>query len=465
MIRLFNQYFSVRKILFFAGECVFIALAVILALISHGKLSFYVYSHSLSLLFLKMSIILTVYQISLFFSDFYSSGASWTYKKVTIRLITSLLIAFFIVPIIYTLTPLTLFDTNILLTIVIFALLFLLPWRFFYSWFMHLDKYKERVLILGSGKLAKNIAREIIKDKDLALHVLGFLSNDSKLKGISLVNPKVIGDLNALTKIAEGDNIDKIVVAMEERRGNIPLNDLLRYKSYGIKIEDGVNFYEKITNKLLVEYINPSYLIFCDGFETSYITLLLKRTYDIVLSFIGLIITSPLFPIISLLVKLESKGPILFRQERVGRKEQPFYIYKFRSMQSDAERKTGPIMSFKNDHRVTRIGKILRKTRLDELPQLWNVFKGDMSFVGPRPERPMFVEKFKKHIPFYTQRFSLRPGITGWAQIRCNYASTIEQSLDKLRYELYYLKNFSLLFDLTIILRTIKVILFARGSS
>jgi len=464
MIRLFNQYFPVRKILFFSGECVLIALAVMLALTCHSKFNFYVYGHPLFLLFLKMSTIVTIYQISLFFSDFYSSGASWTYKKVTIRLIISLLIAFLILPSIYLLTPLTLFNTKILLTIVLFALLFLLPWRLFYSWFMHLDKYKKRTLILGSGELARNIVREIINDKDLSIHVVGFITDDPKLKGLSIVNPKVIGDMKELPKIVNEEKIDKIIVAMEERRGSIPLDDLLQYKSYGIKIEDGVNFYEKVTNKLLVEYITPSNLIFCDGFKLSYITMLLKRTYDVSLSFIGLLFTSPLLLIISLFIKLESKGPIFFKQERVGRNEQPFYIYKFRSMLSDAEKKTGPIMSFKDDHRVTRIGKILRKTRLDELPQLLNVLKGDMSFVGPRPERPMFVKKFKKQIPFYTQRFSLRPGLTGWAQIRCPYASTIDQTRDKLRYELYYLKNFSLLFDITIILRTIKVVLFARGS-
>ena len=193
--------------------------------------------------------------------------------------------------------------------------------------------------------------------------------------------------------------------------------------------------------------------------------MLLKRTYDNLLSLIGLIITSPLFLTIPFLIKLESKGPVFFKQKRVGRNGELFYIYKFRSMQSDAEIKTGPIMSFKNDNRVTMIGKTLRKTRIDEVPQLWNILKGNMSFVGPRPERPMFVEKFNEHIPFYNQRFSLRPGLTGWAQIRCAYASNIEQTLDKLRYELYYLKNFSLLFDLTIIVRTIKVVLFARGST
>jgi len=464
MIRLFNQYFPIPKILFFTGECILIALAVILALITHSKFKFYTYSHPLHLFVLKVFLIIIIYQVSLFFSDFYSSGASWSYKKVSYRLIISLFFAFLIVPTIYALTPLTLFETKIMLTIVIFALLFLLPWRLLYSLFMQLDKYKKRVLILGSGTLARNIASEIIKNKELSLHVVGFIADDPKLKGVRLVNPKVIGEMKVLPEIVNRERVDKIIVAMKERRGTIPLDELLKYKSNGIEIEDGINFYEKITNKLLVEYINPSNLIFCDGFAISKVTLFLKRTYDIVFSFMGLIIASPFFLIIPILIKLDSKGPIFFRQERVGKNEKQFYIYKFRSMQYDAEGKTGPIMSFKNDYRVTRIGKILRKTRLDELPQLWNVLKGEMSFVGPRPERPIFVKKFKKHIAFYTQRFSIRPGLTGWAQIRCPYASTIEQTLDKLKYELYYLKNFSILFDLTIILRTIKVILFTTGS-
>ena len=463
MIRLFNQYFPVRKILFFSGECLFVTLAVILSLMFHGEFTDYAF-YPISLLF-KITVILTVYQVSLFLSDFYSSGTTWSYRKLINRLITSLIIAFFIIVVLYALTSETLFTTKILTTMLVFTLFFLLPWRFLYSWFINLPNYKQKVLILGSGKLAKNIAREIIKEKELSLDVVGFISNDPKLQGVSIVNPKVIGTNQTLSKIVNNGNIDKIIVAMEERRGNIPLDDLLQYKSYGIKIEDGVNFYEKVTNKLLVEYINPSNLIFCDGFKLSYVSMFLKRTYDMILSSIGLIIASPLFLITSLLIKLESNGPIFFKQERVGRNGQPFNIYKFRSMLEDAEKKTGPIMSFKGDRRVTRLGKILRKTRLDELPQLWNVLNGTMSFVGPRPERPVFVEKFKKHIPFYSQRFSLRPGITGWAQIRCPYASNIEQSLDKLRYELYYLKNFSLFFDFTIILRTIKVVLFARGSA
>lgn len=462
MIRLFNQYFPTRKILFFAGECAFITLAVVLALIVHGELKNYLI-HPVTLL-IKILLIMTVYQVSLFFSDFYTSGKSWTYRKLTVRLIISLIIAFFTIATIHFLSSETLLNTKVLTSVLVYALLFLLPWRIFYSWFINLDNHKKQVLILGSGKLARDIAWEIIKEKELALKVVGFIANDPKLQGVSIVNPKVIGNTQKLSQIVEEQKIDKIIVAMEERRGNIPLDDLLKHKSRGIKIEDGINFYEKITNKLMVEYITPSNLIFCDGFELSPVPMLLKRTYDILLSLTGLIIAAPLFLIVSLFIKLGSRGPIFFNQVRVGRHGKLFNIYKFRSMHQDAEQITGPTMSFKNDSRVTRIGKIIRKTRLDELPQLWNVLKGDMSFVGPRPERPMFVEKFKKQIPYYTQRFSLRPGITGWAQIRCPYASTIEQTLDKLRFELYYLKNFSLLFDLTIILRTIKVVLFARGS-
>jgi sugar transferase (PEP-CTERM system associated) len=463
MIRLFNQYFPIPKILFFIGECLFVALAVVFSLVYHHVLNDYLQYPFLFVI--KLTIVVLVYQVSLFFSDFYSIGTSWNFIKSIFRLIISLCIAFCIVPVAYALTPLTLFETNILITIAFFTLIFLAPWRLLYSWFINSNKYKKRTLILGSDTLAKNIAREIICDTDLSLNIIGFIAEDPQLQGVSLVNPKVIGNLKSLPAIVHKEGVNKIIVALEERRGNLPLDSLLRYKSNGIEIEDGADFYEKITNKLLIEHITPSHLIFCDGFELSFLSMLLKRTYDIAISLIGLVAISPIFLIISLLIKFESKGSVFFKQERVGKNEKLFNIYKFRSMSQDAEFNTGPIMSFRGDSRVTIFGKILRKTRLDELPQLWNILKGDMSFVGPRPERPVFVERFKKQIPFYTCRFSLRPGLTGWAQIRYPYATSIEDTLEKLRYELYYLKNFSPLFDFTIILRTIKVVLFANGSS
>jgi sugar transferase (PEP-CTERM system associated) len=460
MIKLFNQYLPRRKVLFFAGECVLITLAVMLSLLADNNLSSYTVQPLV--LLSKILIIISLYQVSLFFSDFYSSGFSWSYIKLTYRLFVSLIIASIILGILHLVSK-DIFHLSTLLTILLFSLLFLIPWRFFYSWFIHQDKYKTRVLILGSGKLARDIVRAILGEQELSMHVEGFISSDPRLKGVSIVNPRVIGCMDELSSIVNEHRIGKIIVALEERRGTLPLEELLKYKSYGIKIEDGISYYEKLSNQVLVEYINPSDLIFCDGFKQSYGSLFFKRSFDILLSCAGILIASPLFLVIGLLIKLESKGPVFYKQERVGKSHKPFFIYKFRSMFDDAEKKSGPVMSFANDNRITRVGKVIRRTRLDELPQLWNILKGDMSFVGPRPERPVFVEKFTKHIPFYDQRFSLRPGLTGWAQIRCAYASSIEETLMKLRYELYYLKNFSLLFDLSIILRTIKVVLFARG--
>ena len=384
MIRLFNQYFPIRKILFFAGECGFITLAVILGLIVHGEYQHY--AINLPVLFLKIVLIIIVYQVSLFFSDFYSFGATWSYRKLIYRLFISLIIAFFFLLFIYNLDGERHFTNRVLTTIFLITLILLLPWRIFYNWLIRVDRYKKQVLILGSGKLARDIAYELLKDRELSMFLQGFISSDARLKGQSIVNPKVLGITSELSGIVKEQKINKIIVAMEERRGTIPLDDLLACKANGISIEDGVSFFEKITNKLLVEYINPSDLIFCDGFKLSYLSMFVKRCFDIFLAAVGLVVSSPFFILVSLLIKLESKGPIIFKQERVGIDSKPFNICKFRSMHHDAEKKTGPTMTFDNDYRITMIGRIIRKTRLDELPQLWNILKGDMSFVGPRPD-------------------------------------------------------------------------------
>lgn len=463
MIRVFNQYFPVRKIIFFIGECTLIGVAVLASLVCDHQLHKYLTSPFI--LLTKIAIIMAIYQLSLYFSDFYSAGSDWTYVKVIGRLAVCLLVASTIIPGIYYLTPLELFDMHVLFTIAFFAFILLTPWRIAYSWFVNLERYKEKTLILGSGELARNIAREALKHKDLALDIVGFISNDVSLQGKSIVNPRVIGCIDDLSSIVQEKKVEKIIVAMEERRGQLPVEKLLTYRSLGVRIQEGVDFYEKATNKMLVEHITPSHLIFCESFKLSPLKLFVKRSSDIIIALVGLVVTSPLFLVIPLLIKLETKGSVFFQQERVGKDGKSFNIYKFRTMINNAEKQTGPVMSFKGDKRVTLSGIIFRKTRLDELPQLLNVLRGDMSFVGPRPERPVFVDMFKKNIPFYTQRFALRPGITGWAQIRYPYAASIEETLEKLRYELYYLKNFSFLFDVTIILRTLKVILFTRGSA
>ena len=264
--------------------------------------------------------------------------------------------------------------------------------------------------------------------------------------------------------LVETEEIRSVIVALDERRGVFPYKELLDCKVRGINIIDGESFYERITGKILVEKINPSWLIFSEGFVKSGISRVVKRLVGVFISTVMLIVLSPLICLIAVAIKLDSRGPALFPQERVGEYGKTFVLYKFRSMQEDAEEETGPVWATEEDCRITRVGKIIRKLRIDELPQLWNVFKGDMSFVGPRPERSFFVEKLKETIPYYNERFTVKPGVTGWAQVKYSYGASEEDALEKLKYDLYYIKNMSFLMDLVIIFHTVKIVLLGRGS-
>jgi sugar transferase (PEP-CTERM system associated) len=278
------------------------------------------------------------------------------------------------------------------------------------------------------------------------------------------MNAKVIGSYDQLLEIVQREGIDQIVIAMPDRRGKLPVEALLTCKMQGIQVEEWTTFYEKVSGKIMLENLRPSWMIFSSGFSVSPLLRLLKRLGDILLAGIGLILTAPLLPVIAMLIKIESRGPVFFTQERVGQNGQLFVLIKFRSMYDDAERITGPICADENDLRITGVGRWLRRTRLDELPQLLNVLRGEMSFVGPRPERPFFVEQFAKEIPYYTQRLSVKPGITGWAQVNYPYGATQEDAVEKLRLDLYYIKNISLLLDLFIVLKTAKIALLGQGA-
>jgi sugar transferase (PEP-CTERM system associated) len=318
-------------------------------------------------------------------------------------------------------------------------------------------------MIIGSGPLAQNIAKEIVEGMDTGFKVIGFITEDPERIGEKLVNPSIIGDQSQILDIATKERVDRIIVAIEERRGKFPDAQLLECKMRGIAVEEGIQFYERLTGRLQVESLRPSSLIFSDGFKKSKLTIWMKRVSGFSLSLIGLILLSPLILIISILIKIDSRGPVFYKQERVGERGKIFRLLKFRSMVEGAEA-NGPVWAGKNDDRITRIGRWIRKWRIDEIPQMVNVLKGDMSFVGPRPERPFFVEKLRKEIPFYDQRFSVKPGVTGWAQIKYPYGASNKDALEKLKYDLYYIKNVSLLYDLLIIFETIKVVLFGKGA-
>jgi len=252
-------------------------------------------------------------------------------------------------------------------------------------------------------------------------------------------------------------------VALDERRGKLPIEPLLYCRLKGIRVDDGMTFTEDLAQKLSVENLHPSSIIFSNGFIKSSVYSKLKKCLDIASSALGLFLTFPLCLLTAVAIKLDSKGPVLYRQERVGEDGKTFHLLKFRSMHNDAE-ENGPVWAESHDERVTRVGRVIRKLRLDEIPQMVNVLRGEMSFVGPRPERPFFIEQLKKEIPFYSQRHVVKPGITGWAQIRYHYGASREDALEKLKYDLYYVKHMSLFFDLMIILETARIVLLGEGA-
>ena len=267
-------------------------------------------------------------------------------------------------------------------------------------------------------------------------------------------------------RLAYSANLEErvLVVGLADRRGRLPVSELLEAKLSGVYVEDATTMYERLTGKLLIDDLKPSTLIFSDGFVISRWTRFQKRAIDVVLATVGVILSAPLALLTALAVKLESDGPVLYGQVRVGEGGRHFTVWKFRSMRQDAEKGGRPVWATDQDDRVTRVGRFIRKTRLDELPQFWNVLRGDMSFVGPRPERPFFVEQLAKEIPYYQQRHAVKPGLTGWAQVKYQYGSSIEDAMEKLRYDLYYIKHLSIALDVSIVFDTVKVILFGKGA-
>ena len=321
----------------------------------------------------------------------------------------------------------------------------------------------ERMIVLGSGPLAAKIGDLVHASRSRFNHMLtGYVSCEREAGG-AVPEGAIIGHADDLRDIVVREKVSKIIVALSERRGIFPLRDLLTCKLNGIEIVDAPAFFEQVTDKLMVESMTPSWLIFATGFRRTAFFTVAKRGVDVVLSVCAMALVLPLFPFIALLVKLDSPGPVFFSQVRVGKREREFVLYKFRTMCQNAESTTGAVWAQENDPRLRSIGRFMRKCRLDELPQLYNVLRGDMSLVGPRPERPEFVEKLKEAIPFYSKRHFVQPGITGWAQVSFPYGASVDDALEKLRYELYYIKNMSPILDTIIVLQTFKVVFFGRG--
>ena len=337
-------------------------------------------------------------------------------------------------------------------------------WRWFAIRYQVLDGYRERILVVGAGESARQVARCIGEQLPGQYHLVAFADEDgSRIGQVIAMGVRVLTRFSELEQWSLG-RVDRIVVALDEKRGKLPIQELMRLRLSGLEIEDATSFFERASGKLAVETMLPSWLIFSDGFRASPLRRAGKRIADIGVSLVLLILAAPIMIVTALLIMAESGGPVLYRQRRMGRGGIDFDMLKFRSMVQDAEKKSGPTWAGHDDPRVTRVGKILRKLRLDELPQLINVLRGQMSFVGPRPERRHFVEQLEKEIQYYSLRTTVRPGITGWAQVQYRYGATVEDAREKLKYDLFYIKNSNALYDLWIMLKTVKVVLTASGA-
>jgi exopolysaccharide biosynthesis polyprenyl glycosylphosphotransferase len=338
----------------------------------------------------------------------------------------------------------------------------LLAWRMAIASGLRRSEQHRRILLIGTGKEAEELAQEILARPYLGYRILGFLGFNSVENRRTIAGAPVLGCASEVVEFAREQGAKRVVVAVSETRGKLDMRSLLECKTRGIVVEDGASFYERLTGRIQLDELRTSGLVFGDGFVVSSRILAAKRILDLAVSGVALAVLAPLLGLIAAAVKLDSRGPVFYRQERVGFRDRKFLLWKFRSMRVGAERDRNPRWAQPDDDRVTRVGAILRRFSLDELPQLWNILRGEMSLVGPRPEREHFVDRLRDLSPLYQYRLAVRPGLTGWAQIMAPYASSYEHSLYKLSFDLYYLKKLSVIFDLAILAGTARVVFFGR---
>jgi sugar transferase (PEP-CTERM system associated) len=457
-MQVFNRYVSTRSLTVFGGELLLIFGSVALAAaVQHNAV--------LDQNLWKIALVTVVCQLCLYYNDFYDLTLVHSNRELIVRLLQAAGAASIFLAALYFILPALMIGNGIFVSALGVFLLAILGWRLAFNYISGSMKLQERVLFVGTGETARRVARQILDQHEFAYRIIGFIDDDASRVGERIVNPAIVGTPADIERLCAEHHIDRIVVGLSNRRGKLPVEELLRAKLAGIRVEDATTTYERVTGKILIDDLRPSWLIFSDGFRVSHATRLMKRTIDLTLSMVLAVLALPFMLLTALLVLIEDGRPILYQQERVGENGRTFILSKFRSMRKDAEHGGKPIWAKDGDVRITRIGRFIRKTRLDELPQIYNVVRGDMSFVGPRPERPFFVEQLAKEIPFYQQRHTVKPGITGWAQVKYRYGSSLEDATEKLRYDLYYIKHLSVFFDLTIVFDTVKVVLFRKGAA
>jgi sugar transferase (PEP-CTERM system associated) len=454
-MRMFTRQISARSVTVFGFETILISGSVMLAAQLHGALD------DVAGAFWKVMLVTALCELCFYYNDLYDLTCVHTRDEMMVHVLRGTGAAAIASAVLTALLPSLLLGNGIFITTLVLLLIMIPLWRLAFLGLASDPHLEHRMLIVGTGRLAQTVARHIRTQHEFAYRVVGFIEDpDAADKGAAA---PVLGTPADLARLIARHKVDHVVIGLPDRRGHLPIQELLHAKLAGVRVEDAATTYERIAGKILVDDLKPSSLIFSDGFEASRVTRFVKRTFDVVCALVGGVLALPIMALTALAVRLDSPGPILYRQERVGENGRLFTLCKFRSMRIDAEGGT-PVWARDHDERVTRVGRIIRLIRFDELPQFWNVLRGDMSFVGPRPERPFFVEQLETVIPFYSARHAIKPGVTGWAQVKYRYGNSVADSLEKLRYDLYYIKHRSLLFDLTILLDTVKVILARKGA-
>lgn len=460
MIKVLNQYFPGRLFVLLVTENVLILLAI-WATITFQLGTSEITAHPS--LFLKALVVTAICQLCFYYADIYDLRTVGSKLEVFFRLMQALGAAAILLAGLFVLFPEMRMGERVVEISIIATVFTILLWRFLVEWLNRAYGGGERILLVGSATAVQDLAREIKGRPDLPIELLGTVSeteeSHSDIEGL-----KDLGTLSHLESIISETTPDRVIIALKERRQQLPINMLLKKRMQGLLIEEASTLYQKITGKIPVESIHPSSLIFSEGFLQSPFRRAYARIFGFLGGIVALVLCGPLMLLVAIAIKLDSKGPVLYRQTRVGKNGRPFEILKFRSMRIDAETASGPVWAQEKDPRITRVGRFIRTVRFDELPQFLNVLYGQMGFVGPRPERPHFVEQLAQRIPFYDLRHSVRPGITGWAQVSCQYGATVEESKEKLEYDLFYIKNVSLSLDFMILFQTIKIVLFGKGA-
>jgi exopolysaccharide biosynthesis polyprenyl glycosylphosphotransferase len=399
--------------------------------------------------------------VAFYYNDLYDLRVVRTFGDFAVRLLQAFGVAFILLAGFYTLFPGTRIADGVFFSSFILIVGVLLPIRAVSYWVMWSRPFQERVLILGSSPLAAQIVAEIAARAHFRQRVVGVVPEAAG--GVGTPSGHIeFGPIERLAEIIDEVRADRIVVALGERRGRLPVRTLLDARLTGVIVEDGPDAYERLAGKLAIEALTPSSLVFSRDFRKSRVDLLAGRAVSFSLALLGLPVYLALYPLIALAIRLDSEGPVLFAQDRIGLNGRRFRLLKFRTMRPDAESTSEWVRD--NADRVTRVGKILRRYRLDELPQLVNMLRGDMNLVGPRPHPVSNQELFRQMIPYYALRSVVRPGMTGWAQIRYGYANNLEEETEKMRYDLYYIKHLSFWRDLRILIDTVKTIMFGRGA-